>query len=398
MKTVSLIWGYSQKNAGDLAMTLGAIDLLPNIDFRLQIFSLFNENNEEYQLSKEYLLKRYSHIQLEIIGSVFYLDKAERNPYKIIVQYLNIIAILLGIKNISTFRAKLLSSDLVLFNGGNMFRCISLRDAFRMFCVFSPIKMALDKNIPCIVLPQSAASINKIGKKYLLSFLNRINTIFLRENRSYKQFQKDFELCNIKECMDLAFFINKDALDLSSNIVNHHVALTIRARTIGDRATLPQEKLLHIEKTLCDLIDRLMPDNKITIVVQVPIDRDFSFRIKDHYGEKIQVLEETDPVALLKFYSNVDLLIGMRLHSMILAMSAGTPCFGISFKEWGNKIPGILEIMNMPYLELDDYSKINFEDCENLLSRKVEIKNEILRLLAQFRYKLASEINNLFQD
>lgn len=394
MKTVSLVWGYTHKNAGDLAMTLGAIDLLPENDIKLQVFSLFHEKTIEFRLSKEYLLKRYPHKKIEIIGSPFYTNKGEKNPIKIIAQYLNIIAILLNIRKVRAFRRKLLESQAILFNGGNMFRCISLRDAFRMYCVFFPIKIGLGQNIPCFILPQSSAAINKLGRKYLLSFLNKVNTIYLREKRSFNYFREDLGLENTKLNMDLAFFINKSRVDLSNFQINHHVALTIRARTIGDSMPLSHDDLHYLERTLHGIIEHMSSITTVTIVVQVPIDRDFSSKIRHQFGEKIGFLEETDPVKLLDFYSKIDLLIGMRLHSMILAMSVGTPCYGLFFREWGNKVPGILDLTDMPYLEMDGHPKIDYEEFRKLINSKENIKKTLLNSMEKYRRDLALEINN----
>lgn len=394
MKIVSLIWGYTHKNAGDLAMTLAAIDLLPSNNLKLKVFSLFHKKTNEFNLSKNYLLKRYPHHNLEVIGSPFYFNKEEKNPFKIIIQYFNIILILLNIIKIHYFRKKLLESQVIFFNGGNMFRCISLRDAFRMFCVFYPIKIGIKNSIPCVILPQSSASINKLGRTFLFSFLHKVNTIYLRERRSFEIFNHKYGLNNTKLGMDLAFFINKNGIKLSKSLINRHIAFTIRGRTIGDNAPLSQDKLLYLENIIHCCIERLSKKNKITIVVQVPIDRDFSGKIKQRYNKKIQLFEDTDPVSLLEFYSTVDLLIGMRLHSMILAMSVGTPCYGLFFKEWGNKVPGILEIFKMPYLELDNYPQINFEEFDKMIDSKMNINKVLLSSVEKYRNDLANEIEH----
>lgn len=394
MKTVTLIWGYTHKNAGDLAMTLGAIDLLPKCALKLQIFSLFHEKTPEFFYSKKYLLERYPDTKLDILGSPFYINKNEKNSFKKLFDYFNIITILLNIKKIHKFRNKLLDSQVILFNGGNMFRCITLKDAFRMFCVFFPIKIGLKKKIPCFILPQSSASINKIGETFLKTIVYKVNKIYFREHLSFESFSKTFGLKNAMVCMDLAFFINKNNVNISNQSIKRHIAFTIRSRTIGDSMLLSQDKLDYLEKTFYSTIKQLSINNKITIVVQVPIDKEFSIKIKSMFNDNIHFLEETDPVNLLKFYNSIDLLIGMRLHSMILAMSIGTPCYGLFFKEWGNKVPGILEMLNMPYLELNSYPQIDFKEIENLVYSKKQINKTLLDLIERNRRNLANEINN----
>jgi len=194
--------------------------------------------------------------------------------------------------------------------------------------------------------------------------------------------------------MDLAFFINKNNYNISNQSIKRHIAFTIRSRTIGDSMLLSQDKLDYLEKIFYSTIEQLSTNNKITIVVQVPVDKDFSIKIKSMFSDKISFLEETDPVNLLNFYNSIDLLIGMRLHSMILAMSVGTPCYGLFFKEWGNKVPGILEMLNVPYLELDSYPQIDFKEIDNLVNSKKQINKTLLDFIEKNRRNLANEINN----
>jgi len=56
-----------------------------------------------------------------------------------------------------------------------------------------------------------------------------------------------------------------------------------------------------------------------------------------------KIIEEYNVFELMNIYSNCDVLVGMRLHSIILALKVGTPCIGLFHENWGLKNPGLME-------------------------------------------------------
>ena len=67
----------------------------------------------------------------------------------------------------------------------------------------------------------------------------------------------------------------------------------------------------------------------------------------------------------------------MRLHSIILAACGGTPSYGLFFKEWGLKNPGILDSLELPYTMIDDKVDISLTDVERLLENKREFQLKV---------------------
>lgn len=72
MKTICLIYGYSARNAGDLAITLGAIDVLKSLGCQVKLFSRYKYQQNDYIESERYLRERYGN-DLEIFESPFFL-------------------------------------------------------------------------------------------------------------------------------------------------------------------------------------------------------------------------------------------------------------------------------------------------------------------------------------
>ena len=146
---------------------------------------------------------------------------------------------------------------------------------------------------------------------------------------------------------DLAFFINHGIK--KETLLTKKIAITTRSQTIGDINELSAEKKQLIKQTLQNVTSELLEkDYQVAFVVQTKKDRSFTheiFSVFNTQGNKVEFFENYDPIELIKFYSTCDLLLGMRLHSIILALTAGTPCIGY-LKKLGLKTKVLLRLIN----------------------------------------------------
>ena len=76
MITVGLVYCYSPRNAGDFAITLGAIDVLMHQNYRIKLFSRYCKANEDYEDSLSLLRQRYGD-DVEVFECPFNLDRKE---------------------------------------------------------------------------------------------------------------------------------------------------------------------------------------------------------------------------------------------------------------------------------------------------------------------------------
>ena len=192
LKTVAnkvlLIYSYSAKNAGDLAITLGALDLLSGNKNAIATISRYSANDEQYHESAVYLKKRYP--DLKIFPSPFELN---RNTSKLgFQQYLNGFLKILGFKNNSEFKALVKGFDKIYFNGGNLLRCGSVTDFIRLVAIIYPLKIAVEAKIPVVILPQSTAKINFWGQKLLKLVLNSAEKVYCHEELTFKALRNVF--------------------------------------------------------------------------------------------------------------------------------------------------------------------------------------------------------------
>ena len=83
-------------------------------------------------------------------------------------------------------------------------------------------------------------------------------------------------------------------------------------------------------------------------------DRQISKKLVDAVdcGSRVVLVSRAlSPSQLIAIYRSADFVVGMRLHSVILSIVAGTPVLAISY--WGNKTYGIMQMAGLEHLVFD---------------------------------------------
>lgn len=103
---------------------------------------------------------------------------------------------------------------------------------------------------------------------------------------------------------------------------------------MGDITHLPDSEIAYCLDELGKVVDKLGVTHNVIVVVQTEKDYETSQAFAIKHGVKL--IKSHNVLELIEVYRNVDLLLGMRLHSIILALSVGTPCLGLFYKQWGH--------------------------------------------------------------
>lgn len=403
-KKVSLVYTYGLKNAGDMAINLGALDLLEVTNCKIKIFSRFNKKNHEYKKSADYLKKLYNNV--EILDSPFVLERDEKLLEQL-KNYIKSFFVLTGVIKPDRFINQLTDSDLIIFNGGNLFRGESISDYLRLLALMYPLRVARKFDIPYIIFPQSSSTIDKIGKMLLKNNLQNTSLLYTRENVSYYHLKKYFPQTNIQKGIDLAFFIDimkhlkKIKYDISNNVGKNkkRIAITLRSHTVGDLKTLCRKKIDKIISIIVKYIQKLHNKNyEIVIVCQTKKDLLISQTIYNNFSQTDSVImkEEYDPIKLINLYRNCNLIMGMRLHSIIMALSMNTPALGIFDKQWGNKNPGMMEKFELPYFNLNEFDLKNLIiETENILEDEIYLREKIQNIISKDKSNLIKSFNKI---
>ena len=393
MNRISLIYGYSARNAGDFAITLGAIDVLLELGVKINLFSRYNEDSNDYKTSLSTLKAIYAD-KLQIYGAPFSLNRAD-GIIKTIYTYYDGVLTLLNIKKKDSFRRLLLDADYIIFNGGNLFRCKSFIDYTRLRALMYPLILSKKANIPFVIFPQSASHLNCLGKKTLLPIIKGAERVILREQLSFNYLSGLINSDKFLQSIDLAFFINKSHLPAAPIDVRGKIVMTLRYYTVGDIKYLPSDRIEMINQNIDYFIKNKSKDKEVVLIVQTDKDLEHSQLIAKKYN--LQLYKTNDVHTLLSIYKSADLLVGMRLHSIILALSVGTPCYGLFYKEWGLKNPGLMSYFKMPYTLFDDKSICmgEIEQINKLIVDRQIISKNILSIVDSEKKKLIESLSFL---
>lgn len=387
LKKALVFYLYSNNNAGDMAICMGAIDFLKSAGFEITFVSRYSDRNEEFLDSARYVHKYHPDIKIE--SGVFTFNRSSSYVAKLAAYAHGFVRYVLPIRD-KRLEELIRETDVVFFNGGNLLRCDGFADISRLYALFYPLQIAKKIGKPLICLPQSTANVSRLGKTILERCISLFDLVAIRESLSYKAIKVLFPNIPCAQSIDLAFFIEKLDSDTSFMQFNNRVALVLRESGIGDIGNLEDRRIAEMSKGIVDFVER-HPDERFVIVVQTKKDRDYSYRmLKEIDSPRIDIIEEHDPIRLVSLYEQCKALITMRLHAGILAIRAGTPVIGFFDPSWGLKNKGIMCDFRMGYAEnpsaLDDQyaitlERFNVHDVERHISRQKQgLINSIERI------------------
>lgn len=360
MNRAFFAYQYGRANAGDFAINIGSLDLISEFFDEITVLSK-TTNSEEFQNDKKYLTDLYENISM--LEGPFDLNRNQNST--LLKNYLTGLYKYFYLANKGEYAKSIMNSNIVFLNGGNLFRCNNFTDYVRLYALTFPLKIAKKNNLDYILLPQSTTKLNKYGKKLLSSYINDAKIMFAREEITYNKLKPYFPKANMLNSLDTAFFIkDREAIEEMffekySEIIGKstsNITITLRKEDIGDIGELDKEKQINIIKKIEELVETAIKRKiKVVFVIQTLKDKEFTEKIFNRfsYSELVYIIEEYDPLILREIYRNSSCLFGMRLHSIILAMSVGTPVVGYFDQNWGSKNPGTLGQYHMPYTFID---------------------------------------------
>lgn len=390
MKKAFFAYQYGMANAGDFAINIGSLDLLEHYYDEITIISKLTKDDAEFKTNIDYIKKYYP--KASIIEGPFNLNRGSffttMKSYTLgLIKYPFLVFK-------GKYKDEIQKSEIVFLNGGNILRCNSITDYIRLHALLFPLRIAKKTNVDYVLLPQSTTYVNNKGKNLLEPFLNKAEIVFVREDISYKKLKKDFPNANIEHSLDSAFFI-KDRKVIQEEYESKYssfvskkknVCVTLRKEDLGDIGELSDEKKKSIESEVLKLADKLLSNEySLTFIIQTKKDKIFTEKLYKSINPhtEVNIIEEYDPLILREIYRNSLCLIGMRLHSMILAMSVDTPVIGYFERNWGIKNPGTLGQFEMPfcYIEEDNdlfsYLDISIKN-KKLMKDKIDLKKQIV--------------------
>ena len=240
------------------------------------------------------------------------------------------------------FNLKLIwDCDVLISGGGGLLQDETSTRSFLYYLGLIKLAKMLKKKV--FVFAASIGPVTKPHNRFMLKrVLNQVDLITVRDQHSFN-FVKSLHIKNprVVETADPAFLLTPVSTNLLLNAAVPLIGVCIR-----------EMESVH---TLAKVLDQFAKEIKARIII-VPFQpqRDLapSRQLKEHLQTPSEIMDgKMSPREILGLISQMDILVGMRLHSLIFAVSSLVPAVGLSYDP---KVGSFLDEVGLPYLPAED--------------------------------------------
>lgn len=395
MKKAAIYYLYGNQNVGDMAISMGALSYLTASNFSVTGVSRWHQSQASFMRDRSLYLDKFPNISFE--GGPIAFERRHGKWFGNVIGYLGAFFHMCRGSYLKNLANTIESSDIVILNGGNLLRCVTVTDLLRLFAFLFPLFVARRRGISYVIFPQSTSEMNWIGKMLVRGIFGGALKVWVREYISLNKFRTMFPDKKFDYAPDMAFYLYKLGNEEVKNISRacedatfKRIAITVRAHSIGDIAPFSPAKRAGVKQAVIDTLVKLSLSWKlrVTIVTVCDIDAEISCELADEILER-NIISSVDlssittrcPFELMSLLGEQDLLLGMRLHSIILALVSLTPCAGLFDRSWGLKNPGVLERFALPYRFFGEQCEGFNERVAGMLRCRQEFSDGIKALL-----------------
>ncbi len=290
--------------------------------------------------------------------------------------------------NIPKIKKELKKSHLFIFGGGSLIQDVTSDKSLWFY--LNTLKIAIAAKIPVMLYANGIGPVKKLKNRQMVAkILNKTDVLTLRDEKSLKEV-KDMgvsvksiitadpalSLCGIDKSAAISL-LEKENICLDKKILG----ISIREWKECDDAFWTSF-LAQIDE-ICQKYD-LTP---VFIPLKKPEDSDFSKTLQSKMSTKSYVLENSYTAEeIVGIFGNCELTIGMRLHSIIYAATAGTPAIGISYDP---KVSGFIDYIGTSVsLELDEANKGEISQiADEIMKNREKIKEDLKNKAEEFKEK-----------
>lgn len=286
---------------------------------------------------------------------------------------------------------KIIESDIVAIGGGNMI--FDVNKFSRSAKVFKNIiDMAKKHNKKVFVVSIGIGPfVTNLQEKQAVDVLKRCDFITFRDKKSLEIYRKYY--CNDKKAfltIDPVFMLDKYV-----STMNYKKKRIIGVNLFNNQTAKENiKKYNEVLNGYVNLICTLLHTTDLKIVLFSTDLNDYT-TIDDVYKKipatNVEVRRVSGFDDLMQLYNEIDLLIGCRMHSMIIAYTQYIPVIGLS---WQPKVDAFFDIIDQPecvfsYDRIDNHLKQILNCCElklnNLKNEKENIQSKLIEIRSNFK-------------
>jgi len=344
---------YGFNNSGDDALLQAMIDNLKSLDENVRIVVLSKKCEET--------IKRYK------------VDAINRISIFKILKYMQ--------------RTKVLISG-----GGSLIQDVTSTKS--IFYYLGIIFLGIIKNTSIMVYANGIGPIDKKKNRiWAKKALDRADVITLREEGSMLLLNEiGVKNDTIYLTADPALTLEKADDELIENVLKSH-SIPEGTRLLGVSVRAWKKNDTDFEIDFAKNLDKICEQNNaypLFLPMQFPYDYEFSLKIIKHLKTPYYIINtQYDEKIFAGIISKCELLIGMRLHSLIYSASVKTPVVGIVYDP---KVKSFLEYIGQNhYVDIKDISSPDFASVVNSsFERRFKIKEEFEKRISELEEKAFS--------
>jgi polysaccharide pyruvyl transferase WcaK-like protein len=392
--SLSFAYAYGCRNAGDFAINQGSLSLLNETVSNVEISAIarFAEKSEEFRRMAPKFNDIEGKAQL-FGGPITYDPKTQSTPKQLLSLLENGGQYgfdLTGLAQDSRFHSDLFEhisgSDMFVFNGGNAIHYSPSHQSLPyLLAVLYPLHIARRSDVPYAILPQTIFGLEGVAKRIVVPILEDAEFVMTRDMKTFR-YLSQFDLpTQVINGIDTAFLNGDPTVKTEESETHQNIAVVPRFSTLGDTDEL-DETGVQMEQTFFEYLETLIEDgHNVTLTIQTEIDRQWADENRDRLDKiGVDYHTEFDPESLRNHYLKQDLVVTMRLHAAIFALSMGTPTIGVYRSVWGPKLPGTFET-----LEIEEYA-MSWDDVT--LDVLMSVTEELLDKIEMMSETVASNV------
>jgi len=395
---VTIVNGYHDSNKGSCAIAWGLIRRLERTGLvdSISLVSMLREDSPLFSSGFRHLRENFPEVNFlgsPVIGLADYLDRHKTTRGHSFRQWLWAVSFLrqyLVMNHSSPGRMAahnpalraILDSDLVVERGGPFFAAGRSPVNPSLYFYALPLLYARRGGIPFGFAPESIGPLaNRFARNFVGDLFRDACFISVRENISRATLVK----CGVKESsiqtmLDSAFWVKPRHSTRLSSVLSRHgldrgsfISIVCRQWLEVDQRRYHRELAAVIDR----LVPKIFPRAALVLNAYGPLGGPDDSRATRQLFEYIQkkeyvslVEEDLAPDELAALYGQADLLLGTRLHSVILSLTGGTPVVAVSYG--GPKTRGIMQLLGLDRYVVD----INTVDRETIIALMRTAKQE----------------------
>ena len=306
---IGIVGNYGNDNNGDEAILLSIIRQLEKV-FQIDTKNITVFSNNPTQTAQRYRVQSYP------------------------LYYKNGNAVKTFMKTYKENSKVVRNLDFVVIGGGGILMDLYKREA-PLYGSYA--MMAKNNGVPYVVYGCGAGPLNtSLGKWFIRYMAKHAQNISVRDPQSQKLLKEIGVKREVHVIGDPAFSLEVER----SNYSEKPISVGVTAVPFYNASYWPTGDTVKYENYIDGMaknLDRLVAEHQVNITffaTKYPQDADVTkdIQAKMQHAKNTKIIDENlPPQRILELTSSFDVLVGTRLHSLILATDAKTPIIGVSY-------------------------------------------------------------------